>query len=1007
VADAARLGPLLEAGEGVSAEAVFRVGTSPIIIFKSAEGSSDDDEAHWHRLAWNSGAAPLLWVTTPQYVRLYNAFAPPAEYASGQPMLKEFPLQFEGALDDIAEVCGRQHMAMGGFWRSPLARRIDRRERVDGVLLAELVHLLEKLVKTGLPASLAQKLVGRCIFFQYLVHRGYVSEADLAAHFGGSLSEILEDQERAYTLFRWLRGTFNGDLFPIEDEPTERARLGPDARCLQPLSDFFGRFSQDGQGRLFPFRFEAIPVELISSIYEKFVHLSETDGAPTEGVHYTPINLVDLVLDPVFEGLSPHARVLDPACGSGVFLVESLRRLVWLRAAGKRPSRKLLRDTLLSQVRGIDISPAALSVAAFSLYLALLELDPDPPSGFAELSRLRFPPLHERVLFAASAFEPGIEARLDADGPEPPRGFDVIVGNPPWTYRAVDRKDDRTLQRADAAEVSPEREQTPRSGTTYARLKKHPLPPRSPDWAFLWRAKDFATPKARVALLMKATPFFSLDPAALRARDAVLQVFDEIALVNLSQLRTERLFQEYEGADGRKPTAGPALIFIANCLPTPPGEVAVMNFPWSSTFARTGLFELPAEAPATLRLDRLRTFPFLLKATALGGERDAWLVERLWRSPHLQPLAEWLDAMALPFGQGYQPGPGKPAAHLIGLPVVEADALSGSRIADDLPSFSAKTAHRRRSPQIFKGPLVLLPEGRLSSGPVRGRYSAAFDARTLAFNESYVGISFSDRRGADLPKALAAVMHSALVVYQLAMCAGTLGVKQTKVEAVDLYRVLVPRLDTWPAKSLRELAGAYDTLTAPGATPLSRARALQVVDQRIASFCELSDVDCQLLVDIERRASAIMFETPRYRAPMEQTPTDDEVARYADNLCTIFNALATEPEDLALTPDAYRRVAGETMVLRFSLHPAGTAKAPWTLQGHDGLAWDDALRRLGLSQLPYLQPTKSLRIYADDIVFLVKPAHYRWFTPAAGQTDADRVVADLMSAGGGVEGAAH
>jgi hypothetical protein len=95
------------------------------------------------------------------------------------------------------------------------------------------------------------------------------------------------------------------------------------------------------------------------------------------------------------------------------------------------------------------------------------------------------------------------------------------------------------------------------------------------------------------------------------------------------------------------------------------------------------------------------------------------------------------------------------------------------------------------------------------------------------------------------------------------------------------------------------------------------------------------------------------------------------------------------------------------MVLRFSLHPAGTAKAPWTLQGHDGLAWDDALRRLGLSQLPYLQPTKSLRIYADDIVFLVKPAHYRWFTPAAGQTDADRVVADLMSAGGGVEGAAH
>ncbi|NKX17316.1 N-6 DNA methylase [Ochrobactrum pseudogrignonense] len=79
------------------------------------------------------------------------------------------------------------------------------------------------------------------------------------------------------------------------------------------------------------------------------------------GVHYTPINLVDLVLDPVFEGLEPGARVLDPACGSGVFLVESLRRLVWLRARHSPLTRTLIRQTLLQQVRGVDISPAALS----------------------------------------------------------------------------------------------------------------------------------------------------------------------------------------------------------------------------------------------------------------------------------------------------------------------------------------------------------------------------------------------------------------------------------------------------------------------------------------------------------------------------------------------------------------------------------------------------------------------------------------------------------------------
>lgn len=402
--DAARLGPLLSNDRGgFAADAVFRVGTSPVILFKS--GDVPDDEAEWHRLAWNFGVAPLLWVTTPQYVRLYNAYQPPEEYGKQPPLLGEFPLNgaLERALAHVEAVCGRRHVAMGSFWRSNLARKIDRRTRVDSVLLEELGELLRELVTQGLRPSLAQKLVGRCVFFQYLVHRGYLAVEELRERFGGpALHQILHDLDSTYDLFRWIRTTFNGDLFPLEDEASEREQLGSSARRLQPLADFFGHFSvKDHQGRLFPFRFDAIPVELISSIYEKFVHMSETDGLPRHGVHYTPINLVDLVLDPAFEGLSPDARVLDPACGSGVFLVESLRRLVWLRSQGATPNRKLIRETLLNQVRGVDVSPAALSVASFSLYLALLELDPSPPRGIDALACLRFEPLLGRVLFAS------------------------------------------------------------------------------------------------------------------------------------------------------------------------------------------------------------------------------------------------------------------------------------------------------------------------------------------------------------------------------------------------------------------------------------------------------------------------------------------------------------------------------------------------------------------------------------------------------------------------------
>jgi len=49
-----------------------------------------------------------------------------------------------------------------------------------------------------------------------------------------------------------------------------------------------------GQGRLFKFRFDAIPVDLISSIYQQFARSAAADEAASQGLHYTPIELVHL-----------------------------------------------------------------------------------------------------------------------------------------------------------------------------------------------------------------------------------------------------------------------------------------------------------------------------------------------------------------------------------------------------------------------------------------------------------------------------------------------------------------------------------------------------------------------------------------------------------------------------------------------------------------------------------------------------------------------------------------
>jgi hypothetical protein len=1027
--DGARVVPLLSNRlGGLAADAVFRLGTAPLIVFKSLPAETREETA-WHKLAWNFGVAPLLWITTPAYVRLYNAYQPPEEYEKRSPLLKEFPFghALNQALDEINATCSRRHIAMGSFWQSPLASRIDRQNRIDNVLLGELINLLSELVRQGLRASLAQKLVGRCIFFQYLVHRGYVGEQELAQHFGApDLHQILTNLDWTYSLFRWIRQTFNGDLFPIEDEATERAQLDHDARLLQPLSDFFGHFNVlDHQGRLFPFRFDAIPVELISSIYEKFVHMSEPDGEPPRGVHYTPTNVVDLVLDPAFENLPAMARVLDPACGSGVFLVESLRRLVWLRSPTQPPTRELIRDVLMRQIRGVDISPAALSVAAFSLYLALLELDPDPPRGLDALDCLRFPPIQGRVLFSTSTFDPGLAGRIANQGG--PEGFDAIVGNPPWTYSAEDKEGDRALAHQErttgpsgsdgdsnvgdredkgngdfADEVGQPVREDPerRSGTTYARLKGLPMPPRSMDWPFLWRCRDFSHDATRVALVMKATPFFSLAPDTSSARDALLRAFPNVSLVNLSPLRTSRLFQDYEeeesGGRREKSAAGPALVFFSNCMPTDPGTVGAVSFPWTPSFQRTGIFELSAEPQQFVLLDAARHEPGLLKMAMFGTERDVWFLERLARNAHAVRLADWWHELALPSGQGYQTGTRMPSAHLKGLPRVTSRDFRSSALPAELPLFTDDRVHRAREAQIYRGPLVLLPEGKLTAAPAPGRYTAIFDLRDLAYNRSFVGVSFSGRDVA-LARAFAAVMNSALVAYQIAFQGGTVGIKQTKVEAIDLENVRIPRLDRLPNDTTAILATAGDTL-ASETDPIAVRGALATIDTIVAAAMRLTDSELELLADTERRARAVFFETPAARLPMERPPTLPELVAYARNVCSIFNMFATEDEDLVLVPDRYATLADDVVVVKLSLRERALADARELRPGTISELGDALLSELGGAELPYLKPAKSLRLYAGRTVYLLKSAHYRCFSPSAGQADGDRIIADLMQA---------
>lgn len=179
-----------------------------------------------------------------------------------------------------------------------------------------------------------------------------------------------------------------------------------------------------GQISLFAiYDFNIIPVELISNIYEILLgrEIREKDNA-----FYTPNYLVEYILDKTTLGfLKAHSKytILDPACGSGVFLVDSYRRMVEENLQGQMycEDDNLLKTLLTNNIFGIDINEEAIDVTIFSLYLTVLDYK-DPKS----LLTFNLPNLKGTNLFISDFFADEQLAELKNVS------FDFIIGNPPW-----------------------------------------------------------------------------------------------------------------------------------------------------------------------------------------------------------------------------------------------------------------------------------------------------------------------------------------------------------------------------------------------------------------------------------------------------------------------------------------------------------------------------------------------------------------------------------------------
>jgi len=116
------------------------------------------------------------------------------------------------------------------------------------------------------------------------------------------------------------------------------------------------------------FNFRNLDSDFLGELYQRYF---DPETRKSLGEFYTPPDLVDFILDGV--GYHGRGRLLDPACGSGTFLIRALRRYLNLNA-GRPPEQVLAGITDEFQLIGFDINPFAVLMSEINVAAMLVPL---------------------------------------------------------------------------------------------------------------------------------------------------------------------------------------------------------------------------------------------------------------------------------------------------------------------------------------------------------------------------------------------------------------------------------------------------------------------------------------------------------------------------------------------------------------------------------------------------------------------------------------------------------
>lgn len=611
--------------------------------------------------------------------------------------------------------------------------------------LVDNLKFLTQQLKERYHITFANKFVLRIIFIRYLIDRGIdIGYGGLNGNRENSrriFLEIIRNKNELFALFAYLKNRFNGNLFEME-EAKEREEMKEAALFLVHVFLTGQMEARTGQLWLFPFYdFNIIPIELISNIYEILLGREKQNK---DKAFYTPEYLADFMVEQTVGAYLIKERectVLDPACGSGIFLVKALRKILEKNASENGfLDRDEINRLVEANIYGVDYNEEAIDVTIFSLYITLFDYQ-DPKS----LKDFKLPLLKGKNIFYGDFF--------DEDTLEPMNGikFKFVIGNPPWgsvqqnLYKEYCKKRGVKLQNG---EISV---------------------------AFLLKTWEMGGADTECSLIIPSKILYKGKAPSCDFRKKMLTEVEMRQVLELSAVRK----QIFKGA------VAPAAVLSFVCKKALyEHKVEYISLKPNEYLRRFGIIMVEPDDIKYVEQSSLLQYDELWKILVYGGYWDFELLHSMKRK--LQTIRDIEKKYGLMPGEGIQDhyGDGQDASHLTGRILLDSDGcIEHFKLnTEHLEVFQKERIHRPRKKELFEPPYVFFKKGLDCSN-----YSikAVYSEKRLVYKETVNCIkgTFADK---GVLLNLAGLFNSSLFSYFNLMLGSSVGIEREQMFSTEL-----------------------------------------------------------------------------------------------------------------------------------------------------------------------------------------------------------------------------